>query len=122
MRLRYRVSPHNPTFPQAVGKAQTNDIHLAISNPAFEFWFLLHFVDTTKVLTYASQLRNDLGKYLPNYGKNVDYLSQLLGRTEGAIRHADKIQRTLVSGSDPYPHPSTTVHLLVGVINGMRRR
>ncbi len=46
------------------------------SNPCIEFWFLLHFVRTTKPFSNCESVEKDLQKYLPNYTKNQQYLVQ----------------------------------------------
>ena len=44
---------------------------MALSNPKFEYWLLLHFEDGFKIQT-ASQIDVKLKQYLPNYKKNLD--------------------------------------------------
>jgi RloB-like protein len=46
------------------------------NNPCIEFWFLLHFVRTTKSFSNYGNLEKELQKYLPNYTKNQQYLVQ----------------------------------------------
>jgi RloB-like protein len=46
------------------------------SNPCIEFWFLLHFVRTTKPFSNCESVEKELQKYLPNYTKNQQYLVQ----------------------------------------------
>jgi RloB-like protein len=46
------------------------------SNPCIEFWFLLHFVRTTKPFANCESVEKELQKYMPNYAKNQQYLVQ----------------------------------------------
>jgi RloB-like protein len=46
------------------------------SNPCIEFWFLLHFVRTTKPFSNCESVEKELQKYMPNYAKNQQYLVQ----------------------------------------------
>jgi hypothetical protein len=46
------------------------------SNPCIEFWFLLHFVRTTKPFANCESVEKELQKYIPNYAKNQQYLVQ----------------------------------------------
>lgn len=46
------------------------------SNPCIEFWFLLHYVRTTKTFSNCESAEKELQKYFPNYVKNQDYLVQ----------------------------------------------
>lgn len=44
---------------------------LALSNPKFEFWLLLHFEDGKRAAT-SSECSSRLRRYLPGYDKDVD--------------------------------------------------
>jgi hypothetical protein len=46
------------------------------SNPCIEFWFLLHYVRTTKPFSNCESVEKELQKYMPNYAKNQQYLVQ----------------------------------------------
>jgi hypothetical protein len=46
------------------------------NNPCIEFWFLLHYVRTTKSFTNCESVEKELQKYIPNYAKNQQYLVQ----------------------------------------------
>lgn len=78
-------------FNQAIEFAHNNQINLAISNDAFELWFLLHYE------YYCSQThRIDLNKLLTNrlgqkYEKNDDTYNQLEDKQENAIKNAKKL-------------------------------
>lgn len=45
------------------------------THPCTEFWFLLHYVFTTKPYTSYSQLQKELRKHLPSYEKTERYLA-----------------------------------------------
>jgi len=66
---------------------QPNDIHIIISNPTFEIWFLNHFIRTNKEMT-NSQLLVEISKHLIDYSKNVDYFEILEGKIEKAISNS----------------------------------
>lgn len=53
---------HHPGLLNAIQLAQANDIKLAISNPCFELWLILHFQDHGRALTSddACRLRRRL--------------------------------------------------------------
>ena len=46
------------------------------SNPCLEFWFLLHFVRTTKPFSNCESVERELQRYILNYSKNQQYLVQ----------------------------------------------
>jgi hypothetical protein len=104
----------NPSFTQAIDKANQNHLHLAISNPCFEYWYLLHFVYTSRPYRDASELISDLHIQFPEYEKNKNIFPTLVDNTKIAIRRA---HRVLTSGQADrggrYPNPSTDVYLLV---------
>lgn len=59
----------------------------ALSNPAFEFWLLLHFEDGTGI-TRLNQCVAQLKKHLPAYDKKIDISKITLERVNDAIRRA----------------------------------
>jgi hypothetical protein len=46
------------------------------SNPCTEFWFLVHFIRTTKPFSNYESVEKELQKFMPNYAKNQQYLVQ----------------------------------------------
>ncbi|WP_017293632.1 RloB family protein [Geminocystis herdmanii] len=78
-------------FNQAIEFAYNNQINLAISNDAFELWFLLHYE------YYCSEThRSNLNKLLTDrlgkkYEKNDDIYNQLEDKQENAIKNAKKL-------------------------------
>jgi hypothetical protein len=94
----------------ARGKA----VKLAGSNPAFEFWLLLHFVYTTRPFENAEAVVDELRKHLPNYQKNMNVYPIIRASTEEAIVHAEQVLDDHKQTTDhPLPNPSTRVHELV---------
>ena len=67
---------------------------LAVSNPAFEFWFLLHFEETTRPFHNADELRKALEQHLPGYKKNQDLSAQLAPHTKAASTRSARASRT----------------------------
>lgn len=108
-------NPHaNTTFEQAVQKADRQDFKLAISNPAFEFWYVLHFEETTRPFQNGVEIKEYLKRHLPDYdeaGRIFDHIYKLTGK---AIQRAKKIYETGFRAGDRFPNPSTQVYLLVG--------
>jgi len=58
---------YNPSLPKAISIALGNELQLALSNPAFEFWFLLHFEHTTRPFANGKKLVHALKQHLCNY-------------------------------------------------------
>lgn len=83
---------------------------LALSNPKFEYWLLLHFEDGSGIRT-ARACSDRLKRYLPNYAKGIDRRNFTQVRVRDAVRRA--------SGRDTPPckdwprTTGTTVYRLV---------
>lgn len=65
---------------------QANNYALAVSNPKFEYWLLLHFEDAKRVST-ASQCDQKLKQYLPNYKKKIE-ANKLIPHIQTAVNRA----------------------------------
>jgi hypothetical protein len=95
---------------QAIERASgVAEISLALSNPCFELWALLHFEDCRRFFT-KEQARKRLKKHLPTYEKHLPF-DQLAPRFSQAFERAQAL--ALGSGSEGQHNPSTGVHRLV---------
>jgi hypothetical protein len=101
----------------AMALAHRNKIRVAISNQAFELWYLLHFNFYHVAMDrqgYWDKLTRLLGF---QYDKNTCIYAQLIDRQDTALRHA----RQLLQQYQPYDparnDPSTSVHFLVEELN-----
>jgi hypothetical protein len=54
----------------AIRQADGDDIRLAISNPCFEIWLLLHFADCTASVRDFDDAQRRLKRYVPDYSKS----------------------------------------------------
>jgi hypothetical protein len=104
----------HPRIADAVDQANANGVLLAISNPSFELWALLHFQDQTAYLD-RHEARRLLKGQLPDYDKKLP--ANLLPRYEDARRRAcwlaDDHQR---AGSSRMDNPSSSVWILVDAL------
>ena len=104
---------HNQTFDRAVQTADQNNFQLAVSNPAFEFWYVLHFERTTRPFADGDELKEYLKRHLPGYHAAMPVFDELVASTQTAVRHAKSILEKHPQGEQRFPNPSTRVHLLV---------
>ncbi|MCM0589920.1 MAG: RloB family protein [Gloeotrichia echinulata DEX184] len=82
-------------WDSAIARAKSQKINLAITNPCFELWYLIHFRDHLAQIT-REQLLNSLEKHIPNYDKSMClYPKTLKPLTEEAIRRANKIAQQI---------------------------
>lgn len=87
---------------------------LALSNPCFEFWLLMHFRSHCDV-SDANDCGRKLKNYLPNYDKNLSEPKMLAKLTKEALESAiANAKRGDPSGESGWPQSTgTTVYLLV---------
>lgn len=104
---------HNQTFLGAVQKSDEYGFNLAVSNPAFEFWYILHFEHTTRPFTDGSEAKQHLCKHIHGYQEAMPVFSRLITLTTQAIRNAKRIFQDHSKGDSRFPNPSTRVYLLV---------
>ena len=107
-----------PSLYRAVDKAEANGLNLAISAPCFEFWYLLHFKDTTKPFQNASEVIKLLKAFIPDYDKTTPVFDKLSGYTDKAIVTAKKLRKNQTL-EGKYPNPSTQVDKLVEALKKM---
>lgn len=96
----------------------------AISNPCFEYWYILHFEKTSQTFASKKQLMNVLKKHIPSYDKaNKKIPEWLYPKLEAAIQHAKEVIREKHCGDDLRDcNPSTHVHKLAEYLQEMARR
>jgi len=112
----FDVDQH-PHVEEATAKAHAHGVHLAVSNPCIELWFLLHFRDQTAWIDRASAQRASTG-----------YLACEKSLSDAALRtleerHADARSRARAldvkhagDGSRPGSNPSSTTWAIVDSI------
>jgi hypothetical protein len=105
---------HNQTFNRAIQNADQNGFNLAVSNPAFEFWYVLHFERTTRPFTNGNELKEYLKRRIPGYQEAMPVFEELVASTHIAIQNATNILEKHPQGEQRFPNPSTNVHSLVG--------
>lgn len=105
---------------QVSNLARSKQVQITLSNPSFEFWFLLHFIYTVAPLTNAS-LIDMLKKYLVDYSKVEPYYDELYGFQNTALDNAKRASAYHDSlGRQPLDrdrNPETQVYRLVEHLN-----
>jgi hypothetical protein len=104
----------HPHVPDAIQMARDNGIQLAVSNPAFELWLLLHFRENPGMQTRDS-LRQMLKGFVPGYDKQVDYSIYSDGYADAAAR-AKQMDELAESADEARRNPSTGVYKLTRCI------
>lgn len=57
--------------------ASNEKVFICESMPSIEFWFLLHYFETSKHFHDSAEVANALRKYLPSFQKNGDFLEKI---------------------------------------------
>lgn len=98
----------------AVQIARSKDICLAVSNPCFELWYLLHYQSHTANVTRQRAFRL-LKSHISDYEKSKTlWPSPLESLTNDAIQRAKQLViRAAADELQPFPNPHTTVYELV---------
>jgi hypothetical protein len=94
--------------------ARDNGIDLAVSNPCFELWLLLHF-QTSPGMQDRVRLLQMLRKHVPDYDKEVDY-SHFQSGYEQAVARATRMDRAAANAGEPGRNPTTGVYRLTELI------
>jgi len=116
--------PHkNVSLAQALDKAKANGIRLAVSNPCFEFWVLLHFERTARLFRDCHDVVCDVRKHVRHYKKGIDLYPSLSDKTTTAIKNAQSVDRHHLPETRPAEcNPSTGVHRLVQYLRQMAQK
>lgn len=106
----------HPHIAEAKHMALQDEIELAISNPSFELWLLLHFRDPPGA-QHRDRIRELLKGFLPNYGKQVDFREVQVGYSQ-AVNRASQLDELAERVGDPGRNPTTGVYRLTERIRG----
>jgi RloB-like protein len=105
----FDVDEH-PKLADARQQARAHGIHLAVSNPCFELWALLHFQAQTAHVERQT-VRSRLKRHLPGYDKELPFTA-LRPHYETAVRRAQDLDARCERDGCPGSNPSTGVHRL----------
>jgi hypothetical protein len=105
---------------QAIQKARDNNLNMIISNPCFEYWYILHFRKTGKSCPrhkLCSELKKELKKRgCKAYNKSgCDFIDQIYPLTKTAIKNAKDILKSQYHDESDLRKcdPSTHVYKIV---------
>jgi hypothetical protein len=122
----FDVDEH-PNINSALEMARANNISVALSNPCFEYWLLLHFVRYGSTGLTRQRAVQELKRMMGEYEKGEDYGPKWSEKLAQAIKNANDHHRSQwqIDPSDPKKVleccPSTGVHLLMEFLQGIAK-
>jgi hypothetical protein len=109
----FDVDEH-PHVSEALQMAKRNGVNVALSNPCFELWLILHLRDAPGIIhRHAAQAM--LKKFVANYDKNVDYEVYRIGYEKAAER-ARRLDERAAEVGEPGRNPTTGIYKLTETI------
>jgi len=102
---------------QIAQKCDAKGYNLALSNPCFELWLLLHQEKPKQPLT-AAACKKELKKLIPDFTKAKYDVAKLGKNIDLAVAHAKKLD----NGDPLQDPPSTKVYKLVEKLNDEREK
>jgi hypothetical protein len=104
----------HPNLSEAIDMAGANGIELAISNPCFELWLLLHFRESPGA-RHRHRVQAMMKAFVARYDKEVDFSAYESGYMD-AMRRAFALARACEADGEPHRNPSTGVAVLTEII------
>lgn len=102
-------------FNDACQMARDNRIELAVSNPCFELWLLLHFRDSPGA-QHRHRVQKMVKRFLRGYDKHLEFERVARG-IEQAIARARRLDADAESMGEPFRNPTTCVYRLLESIS-----
>jgi hypothetical protein len=109
----FDVDDH-PNLPDAKQTARANGIGLAISNPCFELWLLLHFRESPG-MQHRDKVQQLLKEYVPEYDKNVEFCTYSAGYSQ-AVKRAKRLDQSADDAGEAGRNPTTGVYELAELV------
>jgi len=111
---------------EALRNAEKNKIIVAISNPCFELWYLLHFQEINHHVT-PKEIRGYLSKHIRNYDKTEDYRELLTPHGKEALVRTKRIVKTrgiriISEYIESENNPCTSIHIAIDAIERLVKK
>lgn len=115
-------------FEQAINEAKDKGYHVAYSNQAIEYWFILHFKDHQGSAMPRNEYAKTLNKLLEPYGISYDpdakevteeLFSVMLKNLQNAFDRAFKIYKSKRERGCPTEESVSTIFQLIHAITGV---
>ncbi len=111
-----------PDLAKVIEHANRKGLLLAVSNPSFEYWYVLHFECTDRPFANAAEVIERLRSHLPQYtenNKSMNVFACIKDRTETALANTNTLRQRADQDWNLYPNPSTSVDRLVRYLRSL---
>jgi RloB-like protein len=106
----FDVDDH-PKLMDAKQQAEAHGLKIAVSNPCFELWLLLHFKDQ-RAWIHRHDAQAACRDEIKEFEKRIDF-KEISHRVDAAVKRATDLERWQETRGSLGENPSTTVHKLV---------
>jgi hypothetical protein len=113
-------SPLQPTLNDAYNRAVSykpprglqTKLRIILSNPKFEFWYVLHFIKTSQTFVKGNDVEDWLKKYLPKYKKSDKTIpKQIYDKTGIAIQNSELVLKEKHRNSNDLRNCNSSTHV-----------
>jgi hypothetical protein len=102
-----------PNLDELIQTAKKSNINNAISNPAFEYWYVLHFQETDRPFMDGDEVKQYLRRDIPDYEESLDVFPLIQALTGDALERVNRLCANAQAHWDNFENPSTSVNILV---------
>jgi hypothetical protein len=109
-------APRAESLSRAVDKARGNKLEVILSNPCFEYWYILHFRKTSAPFNTSQDAKAVLRREHSVYRESDTTIFDVVyPKTGDAIKRAKEVLREQHGGAEDLSNcnPSTHVHRIV---------
>lgn len=116
----YASGSHLPGFITAISEAKQRGVKIALSNPCFELWLLLHHIDESEVVNLGdasaveAKLRATLGEYNKKRLKEKHFPIESI---PAAVKRAERLDSSVAGGDIPDGNTSRVYLLWQAIID-----
>ena len=103
-----------PQLNDALDRARSLKIRVAMSAPCFEYWLLLHHTYSTRYMCSYREAQEALRRHIPHYDKTNPPVDDLWPRVPDAVNNAALCRQNC---EPPRTYPFTDVDHLVGALD-----
>ena len=109
-------APKAESLSRAVNKARDNRLEVILSNPCFEYWYILHFKKTGAPFSTSQDAKSTLRKEHPAYSESDTTIFDVVyPSTSDAIKRSKEVLNEQHNDAEDLSdcNPSTHVHKIV---------